>query len=239
MVPRPVDDYTTSRVLTMEYVGGSRSPTSRRSRALEIGRTGAGRRCCARPTSTRSWMDGFFHADPHPGNVLITEDGRLALLDLGMVARLEPTMQEQLLKLLLAVTEGQGAGGRPDRAPDGTRLEGCRRGALPARGGRPRGELPRRPACEQIQMGRPSSMLARLAAENGVRPAAGADDDGQDALLQLDESPAPSTPDSIPTGSCGATAMDHAPPHAEEASPASASPAALEMQDFLQHLPGR
>ena len=32
-------------------------------------------------------VDGFFHADPHPGNVLLTDDGRLALIDLGMVAR--------------------------------------------------------------------------------------------------------------------------------------------------------
>src|SRR5436305_8602708 len=53
-------------------------------------------------------VDGFFHADPHPGNLLITDDGRLALLDLGMVARIDPALQEQLLKLLLAVSSGQG-----------------------------------------------------------------------------------------------------------------------------------
>ena len=35
-------------------------------------------------------VDGFFHADPHPGNVLLTDDGRIALLDLGMVSRLTP-----------------------------------------------------------------------------------------------------------------------------------------------------
>ena len=39
-------------------------------------------------------VDGFFHADPHPGNVLLTEDGRLSLLDLGMVARVAPEMQD-------------------------------------------------------------------------------------------------------------------------------------------------
>jgi predicted unusual protein kinase regulating ubiquinone biosynthesis (AarF/ABC1/UbiB family) len=53
-------------------------------------------------------VDGFFHADPHPGNVLVTDDGRLALLDLGMVAQLAPSLQEQLLKLVLAVSEGRG-----------------------------------------------------------------------------------------------------------------------------------
>ena len=42
---------------------------------------------------------GVFHADPHPGNVFLTDDHRIALLDLGMVARVGPSMQEQLLKL--------------------------------------------------------------------------------------------------------------------------------------------
>ena len=53
-------------------------------------------------------IDGFFHADPHPGNVFITEDGRLALIDLGMVGHLSPTLQEKLLKLILAISEGRG-----------------------------------------------------------------------------------------------------------------------------------
>jgi predicted unusual protein kinase regulating ubiquinone biosynthesis (AarF/ABC1/UbiB family) len=52
-------------------------------------------------------VDGLFHADPHPGNVFITEDGRLALLDLGMVGRTSPAMQESLLKILIAVSDGR------------------------------------------------------------------------------------------------------------------------------------
>jgi predicted unusual protein kinase regulating ubiquinone biosynthesis (AarF/ABC1/UbiB family) len=51
--------------------------------------------------------DGFFHADPHPGNVFLTDDGRIALLDLGMTGTLTPQMQEQLLRLLLAIAEGR------------------------------------------------------------------------------------------------------------------------------------
>jgi predicted unusual protein kinase regulating ubiquinone biosynthesis (AarF/ABC1/UbiB family) len=46
--------------------------------------------------------------DPHPGNVFITDDGRLALIDLGMVGHLSPTLQEKLLKLVLAISEGMG-----------------------------------------------------------------------------------------------------------------------------------
>jgi predicted unusual protein kinase regulating ubiquinone biosynthesis (AarF/ABC1/UbiB family) len=53
-------------------------------------------------------IDGFFHADPHPGNVFITEDGRLAMIDLGMVGHLSPTLQDRLLKLILAISEGRG-----------------------------------------------------------------------------------------------------------------------------------
>lgn len=53
-------------------------------------------------------MDGFFHADPHPGNVLLTDDHRIALLDLGMVGHIAPQLQENLLQLLLAVSDGRG-----------------------------------------------------------------------------------------------------------------------------------
>jgi predicted unusual protein kinase regulating ubiquinone biosynthesis (AarF/ABC1/UbiB family) len=53
-------------------------------------------------------VDGLFHADPHPGNVFITDDGRIALLDLGMVGHTTPTMQDNLLKVLLALSDGKG-----------------------------------------------------------------------------------------------------------------------------------
>lgn len=58
-------------------------------------------------------VDGFFHADPHPGNVLLTDDNNIGLLDLGMVARLTPHMQAKLLKLLLAISDN-----RPDVVAD-------------------------------------------------------------------------------------------------------------------------
>ena len=53
-------------------------------------------------------VDGLFHADPHPGNVFITNDGRIALIDLGMVGHTGPAMQENFLKILLAISEGNG-----------------------------------------------------------------------------------------------------------------------------------
>ena len=48
-------------------------------------------------------LDGFLHADPHPGNVFLTDDDRIALLDLGMVARLLPGFRDNVLRLLLAI----------------------------------------------------------------------------------------------------------------------------------------
>jgi len=53
-------------------------------------------------------VDGIFHADPHPGNVFLTDDNRIALLDLGMVGRVTRTFQDNLLRLLLAISEGRG-----------------------------------------------------------------------------------------------------------------------------------
>jgi ubiquinone biosynthesis protein len=51
-------------------------------------------------------IDGLFHADPHPGNVFLTDEGRIALLDLGMVGHTAPAMQEKLLRLILAISDG-------------------------------------------------------------------------------------------------------------------------------------
>jgi len=106
-VPRPVEDYVTARVLTMEFVEGRKvtalSPLAR----LEIDGAPLAEELC-RAYLRQVLVDGFFHADPHPGNVLVTDDGRIALIDLGMTGQMSPAMQEDLLKLVLAVSEGRG-----------------------------------------------------------------------------------------------------------------------------------
>lgn len=108
-VPQPVMDYTTRSVLTMEYISGrkvtSLSPLTR----LDID----GTELCEelfRAYLKQVLVDGIFHADPHPGNVFLTDEGRIALLDLGMVGHTAPQMQENLLKLLLAVSDGDSDG---------------------------------------------------------------------------------------------------------------------------------
>ncbi|MDJ0676071.1 MAG: AarF/ABC1/UbiB kinase family protein [Calothrix sp. MO_167.B42] len=51
------------------------------------------------------YVDGFFHADPHPGNLFYLPDGRIALLDCGMVGRLDPRTQQILIEMLLAIVD--------------------------------------------------------------------------------------------------------------------------------------
>jgi predicted unusual protein kinase regulating ubiquinone biosynthesis (AarF/ABC1/UbiB family) len=53
-------------------------------------------------------VDGLFHADPHPGNVFLTDDDRIALIDLGMVGRVTRSFQDNLLRLMLAISESRG-----------------------------------------------------------------------------------------------------------------------------------
>jgi ubiquinone biosynthesis protein len=107
LVPRPVDDYVTSRVLTMEFVSGRKVTSMGPLAKMELDGAPLAEALC-RAYLKQILVDGFFHADPHPGNVLVTDDGRLALIDLGMVAQIAPSMQEELLKLVLAVSEGRG-----------------------------------------------------------------------------------------------------------------------------------
>ncbi|HEX2642700.1 MAG TPA: AarF/UbiB family protein, partial [Thermoanaerobaculia bacterium] len=185
VVPRPVDDYSTARVLTMDYVRGTKITDLPPLARLDLdGRALAEDLCKA--YLDQILVDGFFHADPHPGNLLITEDGRLALLDLGMVARLDPAMQEQLLKLLLAVTDGQGQEAAQVTMQIGTPLEG-RDEAHYRREVADLVSSYQNVSGQQLQVGRAVIMLARVAAENGIRPAPELAMMGR-ALLQLDES---------------------------------------------------
>jgi len=105
-VPRPVADYTTRSVLTMQFVEGTKitelSPLAR----LDIDGEGLAEELF-KAYLKQVLVDGIFHADPHPGNIFLTDDGRVALLDLGMVGHIAPAMQEELIKLLLAISDGQ------------------------------------------------------------------------------------------------------------------------------------
>ncbi len=101
-VPRPIAGLTAPGVLTMEYLAGMNLTEY----VLPSEIDGA---ALADELFTaylhQILKEGVFHADPHPGNVLLLGDGRLALVDLGMVARLDQAMRTKLVQLLLALTD--------------------------------------------------------------------------------------------------------------------------------------
>ncbi len=107
VVPMPVEDYTTARVLTMDHVDGIKITAVSPVERTEVDGSALADELF-RAYLQQILVDGVFHADPHPGNVLLTTDHRLALVDLGMVGRLSTVAQEQLLKMLLAISEGRG-----------------------------------------------------------------------------------------------------------------------------------
>ena len=107
VVPTPIGDFTTSRVLTMEYISGKKITNLSPLAHLDFKGTELAE-VLFHAYLKQILVDGFFHADPHPGNVFLTDDRRIALLDLGMVGYITPELQENLLQLLLAVSDGRG-----------------------------------------------------------------------------------------------------------------------------------
>jgi len=107
VIPEPIDNFTTTRVLTMEYISGKKITALNPLRLLEIDGASLAD-ALFRAYLKQFLVDGLFHADPHPGNVFLTDDNRIALLDLGMVGRVTRTFQDNLLRLMLAISEGRG-----------------------------------------------------------------------------------------------------------------------------------
>jgi len=121
-VPSPVWDLTASCVLTMELVTGTKVTELSGIRRTEqsLDHLAA---ALMRGYLDQMFVHGEIHADPHPGNLLVTDDGRLALFDLGMVAHVPPKQRERLLKLLFAAVDGRGEEVASEAIAMGTRLE--------------------------------------------------------------------------------------------------------------------
>ncbi len=102
LVPVIETDLTRPRVIVMEYMEGTKIDAL--APAISAGRMN-GQRVVESVVEAYIQMmlvDGLFHADPHPGNLLVTDDGRLVLLDFGMVVRVEPEMRRTLIRTALA-----------------------------------------------------------------------------------------------------------------------------------------
>jgi ubiquinone biosynthesis protein len=112
-------------------------------------------------------VDGFFHADPHPGNVFLTSDGRIALLDLGMTGSVTPRLQESLLQFVLAVSDGRGEDAAESALKIGEATEQLDTPALK----RKIGSLvihTQNKNLQQIQVGRIVLNICRMSAESGL-----------------------------------------------------------------------
>jgi ubiquinone biosynthesis protein len=168
VVPRPVEDYGSARVLTMEYVRGTKitalSPVGR----LEVDGQALAEELF-RAYLKQILVDGFFHADPHPGNVFLTEDHRICLLDLGMVGTLGPELQQDLLRLLMAISEGRGEEAARVAIDIGERREHFEQPAFARDVEALVADFAAVSSARELQVGRVMLEVTRTAAENGLR----------------------------------------------------------------------
>jgi ubiquinone biosynthesis protein len=104
-VPRPHRELSAHTVLAMEFFAG------RPLRALEPGSPAARGTVeeLVHAAVQQVFVDGFFHGDPHPGNVLVNEAGDVCLIDFGLVGHLESGQREDLVTLILALIVGDDA----------------------------------------------------------------------------------------------------------------------------------
>ena len=95
-VPKIHWSHTTTRVLTMEFIRGTKVVDLEELRARRISPVKVNR-LLVRTYLKQLLEDGFFHADPHPGNLLVMDSGHLAFFDFGMVGRITPRLQSQMI----------------------------------------------------------------------------------------------------------------------------------------------
>ncbi len=112
VIPQVYDDLTSTRLLTIEWLDGvpileARLPQIKDGKDEDSQRSEI-TTLLFRAFFKQVYVDGFFHADPHPGNLFYLQDGRLAILDCGMVGRLDPRTQQILTEMLLAIVDLDG-----------------------------------------------------------------------------------------------------------------------------------
>ncbi|MEY2526334.1 MAG: hypothetical protein QOE73_1105 [Verrucomicrobiota bacterium] len=237
IVPAPIEDYCTARVLTMEYVPGKKitemSPLAR----MEFDGTALAEELF-RAYLEQILVHGFFHADPHPGNVFITDDYRIALLDLGMVGRIMPRLQEDLLQLLLAIAEGRGEEAAQvaikigERKDDFDEKEFTRRiSEIVA--------VQKTATVAQMEVGRLVLEVTQVSAENGVRVPPELSLLGK-TLLNLDQVGRALEPEFDPNASIRRNAAEILRQRLlKSLSPGNLFSGVLELKDLMQRLPAR
>ncbi len=236
VIPQPILAYSTARVLTMEFIEGTKvtSLTPLAKTELDGERLADG---LFRAYLKQMLHDGFFHADPHPGNVFIAH-GRIALIDLGMVAHVSPDLQNQLLQLLLAVSDS-----RADDAAKTLLLMGEPREdadtACFRRGVADLIAQHREVSLRQPQVGRAVLLLLKVAADNGIRLPPELAMIGK-TLLNLDEIGHRLAPGFDPNAAIRRHAREITERHmTRDVSLGTLFSAAVDLKNFVQQFPGR
>jgi predicted unusual protein kinase regulating ubiquinone biosynthesis (AarF/ABC1/UbiB family) len=235
VVPSPYDDFTTSRVLTMDLIAGKKVTELSGLARLDVDGAQLARQLFDAYLD-QILVHGFFHADPHPGNVLLMPDGRLGLIDLGMVARVAPELRDRLVQLLLAVGERRGEEVARITADISEPLTDCdtRRFSADV------ADLVERRAgttLEELDAGRLVLDLTRTCVAAGLRPPPELSMIGK-ALLNLDLVARTLDPDVAPVEIVQHRAMELARGGATPTLSGMLS-AAMEARNFAEQLPGR
>jgi ubiquinone biosynthesis protein len=237
VIPQPVEDYTTTRVLTVDFIRGHKITKLNPVTRTEIDGEALAEQLF-RAYLQQILVDGFVHADPHPGNVFLTEDNRIALLDLGMVARITPDTQESLLRLLISVSEGRA----DEAATVSIGLGQIRQGFDEPGFRRDVADLVAQnqdARVGQIQVGRIVLMLARMSGERGIRVPPELTMLGK-TLLNLDQIGRTLDPDFDPNAAIRRHAAELTQMRMRRSiSPGNVFAALIEMKDFVEHLPRR
>ena len=237
IVPLPIEGFTTARVLTMDYIEGTKITGVSPVEWTEVDGVALGDDLF-RAYLQQILVDGLFHADPHPGNVFLTPDHRLALIDLGMVGRLSSAMQERLFRLMLAIS-----GGRGDEAASAIIAMGDRRSEFDEmQMRRIVADLVgryRHAAAAELNVGRVMLEVARAATQHGLRLPPELALLGK-TLLNLDEIGRRLDPGF----DVNASMRRHATRvmrgrMLKSVTPAHVFSTALEVRDFAEQLPGR
>lgn len=237
VIPLPVGDYSTSVVLTMDWISGralgSLGPLDRMDyEGHDLAED------LFRAYLDQILIHGIVHADPHPGNIMLTDDGRLALIDLGMVARVSASTQDALIKFLLALSGGRGADAADVLVGLGEQLPNFDIGTFR----RSVDDVVGRSltlAVGDMQAGALIGEVLRAAGEAGLRPPAELTMIGK-TLLNLDEVARILDPDFEPNPTIERYVEElmHK-KMVQSASPSNILAAAMEVKEFAEKFPGR
>ena len=235
VVPEPIEDFTTGRVLTMDFVAGRKVTELGPLARLELD-GGELAEQLFKAYLDQILVEGFFHADPHPGNVLLTEDDRIALIDVGMVARVPRSMRRVLVKLLLALSDGNGKQAADAAVALGRPLEDFDEDGF-CTGATGLVELNQGLSLAEMDAGTMVTELMRISGENGLRLPPELSMLGK-ALLNLDQVAHVLDPHFDPARAIREHS-DSIMQNQMGASSGSAFSALLEARDFVEALPGR